>query len=71
MRQQILRIVCESCGIVEQYEIVNHEPLIATINVQVILDAHGWITLPKHGSNFATADYCVRCDETGKVPGRK
>lgn len=61
MRQQIVRLVCDNCGLIAQWEISNSEPLIANVNVQKTIEECGWHTTPKDGCRFATNDLCEKC----------
>jgi hypothetical protein len=62
LRQQLLRVVCDMCGFVSQFEIVNSNPLTVTTDVPWVLNRNGWTTLAKEGgSQFDTYDLCPAC----------
>ena len=61
MRQQILRIVCDGCGLIAQWEILNHEPLVSTLYPQEMVERQGWHTVPKEGGRFSPYDLCEKC----------
>jgi len=64
MRQNILRVVCDVCGFVAQFETMNSDPLTVTTDIPWVLERNGWRTLPKeNGSQFDTFDQCPACKE--------
>ena len=73
MRTAILRLVCDDCGFIGQFETMNSEPLTATTDVQGMVDRAGWNTTPKMyrdgggSSKFSTHDRCPWCGGPGVV----
>lgn len=61
MRQTVLRMVCDRCGKVEEFETMNSEPLTATTDIPEMIKAHGWRSHPKEGSRFSMYDECLIC----------
>lgn len=68
MRQQLLRLVCDSCGFIAHFETMNSEPLTVTTEVQTMVERQGWISAPKEGGRFSTYDTCPSCN---KLPFNK
>jgi hypothetical protein len=64
MRELILRLKCDDCGLLLHLEVMCSEPLIATTDVQGMVERQGWLTVPKDGSSFSTYDQCPRCRAT-------
>lgn len=64
MRQVLLRLVCDDCGFVATFEIMNSEPLTSTTNIQTMVERHGWRSRPKENSTFSTFDQCPACKES-------
>jgi hypothetical protein len=71
MRQTILRLVCDECGLIAHLEIANSEPLTATTDVAGMIERQGWRSAPKIGSSFSTHDTCPRCSDAKRVEARK
>jgi hypothetical protein len=63
MRQALLRLVCDKCGVVLTFETMNSEPLTATTNIPEMIRRHGWETGPKVGASFSPWDHCPACKE--------
>ncbi len=63
MRQALLRLVCDECGVVLTFETMNSEPLTATMDVAKMTERHGWSSVPKIGSAFSTQDVCPQCQK--------
>ncbi len=62
MHQTILRLVCDECGVIEQFEVSNSDPLTATIYPRSMVEKRGWQMRPKQGaSQFNTYDVCPVC----------
>jgi hypothetical protein len=72
MRQTILRLVCDECGLIAHLEIANSEPLTATTDVQGMVERQGWTTKRKENAGiFTTHDTCPRCRDAKRVEARK
>lgn len=65
MRQLVLRLVCDGCGLVVHMEVMNSEPLTVTIDVEKIVRSQDWWNKPKEGSSFSTYDLCPLCRHRG------
>lgn len=64
MRQSILRVVCNMCGFVANFETVNSEPLTVTTDIPWVLDRNGWTSCEKNfGSQFDVYDLCPACSK--------
>lgn len=64
MRQTILRLVCDDCGRIAQFEITNSNPLTANTNIAEDVRKRGWnARLKEHGSQFDTYDQCPTCNK--------
>lgn len=62
MRQQLFRLVCDDCGLVMMFEIVNSNPLTVTTDVPAMIERHGWQSVPKEGGGmFDLYDRCAAC----------
>jgi hypothetical protein len=61
MRQLVLRVVCDHCGLAMMLETMNSEPLTVTTNIQGMVERQGWQSVPKEGSSFSTHDCCPAC----------
>lgn len=63
MRQNVLRVVCDSCGLAVSFETMNSDPLTFTMHPQEMLERHGWSSRPKEGSTslFSPIDRCPKC----------
>lgn len=67
MRQNVLRVVCDSCGLIVSFEVMNSDPLTYTMYPQTMLDRQGWRSRPKEGSTgvFSPTDLCPECVKGG------
>lgn len=63
MRQMLLRVVCDDCGLVATFETMNSEPLTVSTEPQSMVERQGWRSRPKEGSSFSTYDQCPACVE--------
>ncbi len=63
MRQSILRLVCDDCGLIACFETMNSEPLTVTTEIQGMVDKQGWHSQPKENSRFSTYDLCPSCKQ--------
>jgi hypothetical protein len=57
----ILRLVCDTCGFIAQFETLNSEPLTATTDIPAMVERAGWRSIRKIGSSFAMQDTCPTC----------
>lgn len=62
MRQTVLRLVCDDCGKIEQFEIASTDPLTFSTDVSGFISRAGWHATKKEGgSNFSPHDRCPAC----------
>lgn len=68
MRQQLTRITCDQCGIVETFETTmscHNGPIVATLDPYSILERRGWRIIRNGLRSIDTCDKCVAVEREG------
>jgi hypothetical protein len=64
MRQTLMVVTCDKCGVQATFEIVNQNaagPIVATMDPVVMLERRGWTNL---ANGLRPVDICEKCKET-------